>query len=189
LSAADDLPIVRQPELKETDMSTRKTNIQWGQSTVELAGDEVKAGQKAPDFTLTGNDMKPVTLKDTSGKVRIFSALPSLDTAVCDRETRRFNEEAAKLEGIEIWTVSMDLPFAQKRWCGAAGITAVKTASDYKKASFAQNWGVLEPERHLMVRAVFVVDKDDTVRYVEYVPSVGSEPNYDAVLSAAKALL
>jgi thiol peroxidase len=170
-------------------MSTRKTSIKWGDSTVELEGNEVKAGQKAPDFTLTGNDMKPVTLKDTTGKVRIVSALPSLDTAVCDLETRRFNTEAAKIPGVEIWTVSMDLPFAQKRWCGAAGISAVKTASDYKTAGFGRAWGVLEPNRHLFVRAVFVLDKDDTVKYVEYVPVVATEPNYDAAISAAKALI
>jgi thiol peroxidase len=173
---------------KKGNPPMRKTEIKWGDNAVELAGNEVKVGQKAPDFTLTGNDMKPVTLKDTAGKVRIISALPSLDTAVCDRETRRFNEEAAKIPGVEIWTVSMDLPFAQKRWCGAAGITAVKTASDYKKASFAEAYGVLEPNRHLMVRAVFVLDKDDTVKYVEYCSSVGSEPNYEAVIAAAKAL-
>ena len=170
-------------------MTTRTTDVQWGGNPIELVGAEVKVGQKAPDFTLTGQDMKPVTLKDTSGKVRIFSALPSLDTPVCDRETRRFNEEAAKLPGVDIWTVSMDLPFAQKRWCGAAGITAVKTASDYKTASFGQNWGVLEPQRHLHARAVFVVDKDDTVKHVEYVSSIGNEPNYEAVLAAAKHLL
>jgi thioredoxin-dependent peroxiredoxin len=170
-------------------MTTRKTEIKWGDNAVDLAGNEVKVGQKAPDFTLTGNDMKPVTLKDTTGKVRIISALPSLDTGVCDRETRRFNEEATKIPGVEIWTVSMDLPFAQKRWCGAAGITGVKTASDYKTRSFAESYGVLEPGRQLMVRAVFVLDKDDTVKYVEYVPSVGTEPNYDAVINAAKGLL
>jgi thiol peroxidase len=170
-------------------MTTRKTEVQWGNSPIDLAGEEVKVGQKAPDFVVTGQDMKPVTLKDTTGKVRIFSALPSLDTPVCDRETRRFNEEASKLPGVEIWTISMDLPFAQKRWCGAAGITAVKTASDYKQASFGNSWGVLEPGRHLLARAVFVVDKDDTVKHVEYVSSIGNEPNYDAALAAAKSLV
>lgn len=169
-------------------MSTRKTSIQWGNAAIELAGDEVKVGQKAPDFEVTGVDMKPVTLKDTTGKVRIFCAVPSLDTGVCDIEMRRFNQEAAKLPGVEVWTVSMDLPFAQKRWCGAAGATNIKTASDYKKASFGQRWGVLEPNRHLLARAVFVVDRDDTVRYVEHVPVIGSEPNYDAAIAAARAL-
>ncbi len=169
-------------------MQTRKTNVKWGNAEIELAGGEVKVGQKAPDFEVVGQDMKPVTLKDTSGRVRIFSAVPSLDTPVCDTETRRFNVEAGKLPGVEVWTISMDLPFAQKRWCGAAGATAVKTASDWRKASFGINWGVLEPSRHLLARAVFVVDKNDTVRYVEYVPSVGTEPNYEAALSAAKSL-
>src|SRR5262249_56454671 len=113
-----------------------------------------KVGQTAPDFVVTGQDMKPVTLKDTSGKVRIFSAVPSLDTAVCDRETRRFNEEAAKLPGVEIWTISMDLPFAQKRWCGAAGISAGKTARDWEKAPFGQGLGVPGPRPHPLARPV-----------------------------------
>lgn len=170
-------------------MVTRKTNIMWGGAPAELEGNELKTGSKPPEFTATGVDGKPVTLKDTSGKVRIFSALPSLDTPVCDRETRKFNEEAAKLPGVEIWTVSMDLPFAQKRWCGAAGIDKVKTLSDHKNASFGVAFGVLEPVKRLHVRAVFVLDKDDTVKHVEYVGNVGEEPKYDAVINAAKALL
>ena len=169
-------------------MSTRKTSIKWGDKEVELAGNEVKVGQKAPDFTVVDNAMKPVTLKDTSGKVRIVASVPSLDTAVCDLETKRFNEEAGKLPGVEILTLSMDLPFAQKRWCGAAGVTAVRTLSDHRTASFGESWGVLEPERRLHVRAVFVLDKDDTVKYVEYVPSVGTHPSYDGALAAARAL-
>lgn len=168
---------------------TRKTSVKWGPNEIELVGEEVKVGQRAPEFEVVGQDMKPITLKDTSGKVRIFSAVPSLDTQVCDVETRRFNVEAGKLPGVEIWTISMDLPFAQKRWCGAAGVSAVKTASDWRKASFGQSWGVLEPSRHLLARAVFVVDRGDVVRYVEYVPSIGSEPNYDAVIAATRALL
>jgi thiol peroxidase len=170
-------------------MTTRKTNIKWGDKEVELAGNEVKAGQKAPDFTVVGNDMKPVTLKDTSGKVRIIASVPSLDTGVCDMETRRFNTEAAKLPGVEILTISMDLPFAQKRWCGAAGVTAVRTLSDHRTGSFGEAFGVLEPGRRLNARAIFVVDKDDTVKYVEYVPVVGTEPNYDGALNAVRGLL
>ena len=108
-------------------MATRKTDIKWGGNAVDLEGAEVKVGQKAPDFTALGNDMKPVTLKDTTGKARVFVAVPSLDTAVCDRETRRFNEEATKLSGVEVVVFSMDLPFAQKRWCGAAGVERVRT--------------------------------------------------------------
>jgi thiol peroxidase len=170
-------------------MHTRKTNVQWGNATVELAGEELKVGQKAPDFEVTGIDLKPVTLKDTAGKVRIFCSVPSLDTGTCDTEMRRFNQEAAALPGVEVWTISMDLPFAQKRWCGASGATNVKTASDYKKASFGQSWGVLEPGRHLLSRAVFVVDAQDTIRYYEQVPVVGTEPNYDGALAAARSLL
>ena len=169
-------------------MATRKTDIKWGGNAVELEGAEVKVGQKAPDFTALGNDMKPVTLKDTAGKNRVFVAVPSLDTPVCDRETRRFNEDATKLGGADVWVLSMDLPFAQKRWCGAAGIERVKTLSDHRAASFATAFGVLEPGRRLMARAVFVVDKNDVVKHVEYVASVGDEPNYDAVLNAVKAL-
>ncbi len=169
-------------------MATRKTDIKWGGNAVDLEGAEVKVGQKAPDFTALGNDMKPVTLKDTTGKVRVFVAVPSLDTAVCDRETRRFNEEATKLSGVEVVVFSMDLPFAQKRWCGAAGVERVRTLSDHRNTSFATAFGVLEPSRRLMARAVFVLDKDDTVKHVEYVASVGDEPNYDATLKAVGAL-
>ncbi len=168
-------------------METRKARIKWGGNDTDLAGPEIKTGQKAPDFTVVGNDMKPVTLKDTSGKVRIFSAVPSLDTAVCDTETRRFNQEAANIPGVDIWTVSMDLPFAQKRWCGAAGIDKVKTVSDHRAASFGEAFGVLEPQKRLLARAVFVVDKDDVVRHVEYVKEVREEPNYAAALEAARA--
>lgn len=168
-------------------MATRKSNVTWGTSTVELEGEELKVGQKAPDFTLTGNDMKPVTLKDTSGKVRIFSALPSLDTAVCDRETRRFNEEAAKIPGVEILTVSMDLPFAQKRWCGAFGVDKVKMLSDHKDGSFGASYGTLIKELRIESRAIFVVDADNKIRHAEYVKEVADHPNYEAALSAARS--
>jgi thiol peroxidase len=169
-------------------MEMRKAVVKWGPNDTDLAGPEIKVGQKAPEFTVVGNDMKPVTLKDTSGKVRIFAAVPSLDTGTCDTETRRFNQEAANLPGVEIWTISMDLPFAQKRWCGAAGVDKVHTASDHRTASFGEAWGVLEPGRRLLARAVFVVDQDDTVRHVEYVKVVSEQPNYDAALQAAKGL-
>jgi len=168
-------------------METRKARIKWGGNDTDLAGPEIAVGQKAPDFTVVGNDMKPVTLKDTAGKVRIFSSVPSLDTAVCDTETRRFNQEAATIPGVDIWTVSMDLPFAQKRWCGAAGIDKVKTVSDHRSASFGEAFGVLEPNKRLLARAVFVVDGNDVVRHVEYVKEVREEPNYAAALEAARA--
>ena len=154
-----------------------------------LVGAELRVGDKAPDFKLAGNDLKPVTLADTAGKVRIVSSVPSLDTPVCDMETRRFNEEAAKLPGVEILTVSMDLPFAQKRWCGAAGVDHVRTLSDYQERSFGPAYGVLIKELQLEARAVFVLDKDNTLRHVEYVKEVAEHPNYDSILAATKKLL
>jgi thiol peroxidase len=154
-----------------------------------LAGAAVQVGQKAPDFKLTGNDLGEVTLATTAGAVRVFAAVPSLDTGVCDRETRRFNQEAAGLPGAHVYVVSMDLPFAQKRWCGAAGIDKVTTLSDHRGASFGAAWGVLVPALRLLARAVFVVDQDDVVRHVEYLPSVGQEPDYAATLAAVKRLL
>ena len=156
-----------------------------------LGGSEVSVGQAAPDFTAVNNDLQPVTLSEAQGKVIILSAVPSVDTPVCDTETRRFNEEAAKLgEGIEIWTLSMDLPFAQKRWCGAAGVEQVKTLSDFRGRAFAEGYGVLiadGPLAGVTARAVFVVRKDGTLKHVEYVSEIANEPDYDAALNAAKA--
>lgn len=153
-----------------------------------LIGPELKAGDKAPDFSLLSNDLKPVTLADSAGKVRILSVVPSLDTPVCDTQTRRFNEEAAKLGNVEILTISMDLPFAQKRWCGAAGVDKVKTVSDHRDASFGAAYGTWIKELRLESRAVFVVDKDGKLAHVEYVKEVADQPNYDAALAAAKKL-
>jgi thiol peroxidase len=158
---------------------------------LSLGGSEVSVGQAAPDFTAINNDLQPVTLSEAQGKVIILSAVPSVDTPVCDTETRHFNEEAAKLgEGIEIWTLSMDLPFAQKRWCGAAGVEQVKTLSDFRDRAFAEGYGVLitdGPLAGITARAVFVVGKDGTLKHVEYVSEIANEPDYDAALNAAKA--
>jgi len=157
---------------------------------VTLIGPELKPGDKAPDFSVRTQELKPFTLDDTKGKIRLFSVVPSLDTPVCDMQTRRFNSEAARLgDRVEIVTVSMDLPFAQKRWCGAAGIDKVKVVSDYYDRSFGRAYGTLIKELHLEARALFVVDDKDTVRYVEYVPEVTDHPNYEAAIAAAKALL
>ncbi len=153
-----------------------------------LVGPEIKSGDKAPDFTLVGNDMKPFGLKDTAGKVRILSVVPSLDTPVCDQQTRRFNEEAGKMPNVEVLTISMDLPMAQKRWCGAAGATHVRTLSDHRDASFGQAYGTLIKELRLEARSVFVLDKDGTVRHAEYVKEVSNHPDYDKALKAAKDL-
>jgi thiol peroxidase len=163
--------------------------VQWRGSDVDTTGPGLEVGDKAPSgFTLTANDMSAVKGADLAGKARILLTSPSLDTPVCDREARRFNEEAAKLPGVELVFVTLDLPFAQKRWCGAAGIDKVKTFSDYKDRSFGQAYGTLEPNRQLHVRAVFVVDGSDTVRHVEYVKEVTTEPDYAAALEAARAL-
>jgi thioredoxin-dependent peroxiredoxin len=152
-----------------------------------LVGPELKAGQKAPDFTLIGKDMKPVTLDNFRGKVKILASVPSLDTPVCDAETRRFNEEASQLPGdVQVLTVSMDLPFAAARWCGAAGVHNVTTLSDWRGAQFGEAYGVLIKELHLDARAVFVIDKNDQIIYVEYVKEVANQPNFDAALEAAR---
>lgn len=156
---------------------------------VTLIGNEVKVGEQAPDFTVLANDLSPVSLKDSEGKIRLFSVVPSLDTGVCDAQTRKFNEVAAELgDNVIIYTVSMDLPFAQKRWCGAAGIDAVQTVSDHRDASFGEAFGVHIQELRLLTRAVFVVDAAGKVAYVEYVPEATDHPNYDAAIEAVKAL-
>lgn len=154
---------------------------------VTLIGPEIKPGDKAPDFTVLANDLTPVTLADTRGQVRLISVVPSLDTAVCDAQTRRFNEEAAKLPNVKILTISVDLPFAQKRWCGAAGIENVQTLSDHRDLSFGKAYGVAIKELRLLARAIFVIDSSDTVTYVEYVPESTNHPNYEAAIEAARA--
>lgn len=156
-----------------------------------LLGNEAKVGDRAPSFNAVDNAGQVVQpLQATEGKVRILAAVPSLDTPVCDTETRRFNQEAAALgENVEIVTISMDLPFAQKRWCGAAGVERVKTYSDHREASFGENYGVLIKQNRLLARSVFVVDKQGKVVYSEIVPELTSEPNYDKALAAARAAL
>ncbi len=170
-------------------MQERKGIITFKGNPMTLLGPEIKIGDKAPDFRVVDNGLAPVTLADFRGKVKILSAVPSLDTPVCDTETRRFNQEAAGLPGdVVVLTVSLDLPFAQKRWCAAAGIDKVRTLSDYQDRSFATAYGVLIKELKLLSRSIFVVDGSDTVRYVEHVKEVTREPDYAAVLSAAKSL-
>jgi thiol peroxidase len=152
-----------------------------------LLGPELKAGDKAPDFDVVNDSLKPVTLDTTGTQVRIFSVVPSLDTPVCDAQTKRFNDEAAKLPQVDIYTVSMDLPFAQKRWCGSFGVDKVKMLSDHKSGSFGEHYGTLIKELRIHSRAIFVVAPDNTLRHVEYVKEVADHPNYDAALAAAKA--
>ncbi|HVO83385.1 MAG TPA: thiol peroxidase [Syntrophobacteria bacterium] len=171
-------------------MQERKGIVTIHGKPLTLVGNPVKEGDKAPEFTVLDNDLNPVNLSAYKGKVCVISSVPSLDTPVCDIETRRFNTEAGKLsDDVAILTVSMDLPFAQKRWCGAAGVTKVKTLSDHRDASFGNAYGVLIKELRLLTRAVFVVDRKGAVRYVELVKEVTTEPNYDAALEAVKKLV
>jgi thiol peroxidase len=152
-----------------------------------LVGPELKAGDDAPDFSVIDSAMKPVHLSDTTGKTRIFSVLPSLDTPVCDAQTKRFNEEAGKLKDVDIYTVSMDLPFAQKRFCNSFALDNVKMLSDHREGSFGEAYGTLIKELRILSRAIFVVGPDNKVKYVEYVPEVADFPNYEAALEAAKS--
>jgi thioredoxin-dependent peroxiredoxin len=155
-----------------------------------LVGQEVNVGDLAPDFEVIANDLSPFKFSTLKGTVCVISAVPSLDTPTCDIETRRFNAEAAKLgPDVAILTISMDLPFAQKRWCGAAGVDRVKTYSDHREAAFGQAYGVLIKELRLLARAVFVVDKAGTLRYMQLVKELANEPNYDEVLKAVGQLM
>jgi thiol peroxidase len=152
-----------------------------------LIGPELKSGDAAPEFNAIDNALKPVTLSDTGRNVRIISVIPSLDTPVCDAQTKRFNEEAAKLPDVDIITVSMDLPFAQKRWCNDFQVDRVKMLSDHKDGSFGSNYGTLIKELRIESRAIFVIDQDNNVRHAEYVKEVADHPNYEAALSAARS--
>jgi thiol peroxidase len=169
-------------------MAERPGAVTFQGNPLTLLGKDVKVGEKAPEFEALDNGLSPVKLAKYQGKVVIISAVPSLDTPVCDLETRRFNEEAAKLgEDVVVLTISMDLPFAQARWCGAAGVKHVTTLSDHKEASFGLAYGVLIKELRLLSRAVYVVDRKGVIRYVEEVKEITHEPDYDAALKAAKA--
>ena len=153
-----------------------------------MVGPELKAGDKAPDFHAVDDSLKPLDLAGTGTGVRIFSVVPSLDTPVCDAQTKRFNEEAGKLPDVKIYTVSMDLPFAQKRWCGAYGVDHVKMVSDHRDGSFGEHYGTLIEDLRILSRAIFVVDKDNTIRHAEYVKEVADHPNYESALAVAKSL-
>lgn len=160
-------------------------NITFNGDPITLVGKPLSVGDSAPDFLVVDNTLKNVTLKDTSGK-RIFVAVPSIDTSVCDMEVRKFNEAAAKLDNVTVYVISMDLPFAQVRWCGNAGIDKVITLSDYKQKSFGKNYGALIEEFCFLTRAIFVVDENNKIIYIEYCKDVINEPDYEAVLNAAK---
>lgn len=154
-----------------------------------LIGPELRVGDQAPDFEVVDKDLKPVSLGDTKNSVRIFSVVPSIDTPVCDTQTRRFNQEAASLPGVQIYTISMDLPFAQSRWCAAAGVDKVKMLSDHAGGDFGRKYGTLIKELRLDARAIFVVDEAGTLRHVEYVKEVGEHPDYTAALAVTGGLV
>jgi thiol peroxidase len=165
----------------------RENAVTMKGNPLTLVGEPIKVGQKAPNFTVAGNDLSPVQLSQFLGKTVVISSVPSLDTPVCDIETRRFNAEAAKLDkNVVILTISMDLPFAQKRWCGAAGIDHVTTLSDYQQADFGMKYGLLIKGLRLLARAVLVVDKNGTIQYIQLVPEIAQEPDYAAVLKAVE---
>ena len=152
-----------------------------------VVGPELQPGDKAPDFQVIDVSMNNVSLKDTGAKTRIFSVIPSLDTPVCDAQTKRFNDEASKLDGVEIYTISMDLPFAQKRWCDAFGVDHVKMLSDHRNGSFGEHYGTLIKDLRIESRAIFVVDKENKIKHAEYVKEVADVPDYDAALAAVKS--
>ena len=157
---------------------------------ITLIGDEVKVGQKALDFKVLDHDLKEKTLGDFKGKIKLIASVPSLDTPVCDSEIKRFNDEATKLsKDLVIIFISMDLPFAQKRFCDEFEINKIKTFSDHRDASFGENYGVLIKELRLLARAIFLIDKNDNVTYTEYVKEVATPPDYDAALNAIKKLV
>ena len=168
----------------------RSGAITFKGNPMTLLGQPVKAGDAAPDFRVVDNGLQPVTLASGAGKIRLITVVPSLDTPVCDSMTRRFNQEVFKFPATaEIYTISLDLPFAQKRWCGNAGIERVKTLSDYQDRTFVLNYGLLIKELKLAARAVLVIDAKDRISYLELVPEVTAEPDYAAALAAVKALL
>lgn len=153
---------------------------------VTLIGDEIKVGDQAQDFTVLANDLSERSLSDYKGKIKLISVVPSVDTGVCAQQTKRFNEEADKLDNVHVLTISMDLPFAQTRWCSAEDVKNIDLLSDHRDADFGQKYGVLIEELRLLARAIFVVDENDKVVHVEYVPEVTTHPDYDAALEAAK---
>ncbi|MGB7913029.1 MAG: thiol peroxidase [Desulfobaccales bacterium] len=170
-------------------MAERTGAITMKGNPLTLMGREVQAGEQAPDFEVIAIDLSPFRFSSLQGKVAVICSVPSLDTPTCNIETRWFNEEAARLgPDVEILTISMDLPFAQKRWCGAAGVDRVKTYSDHRDAAFGEAYGVLIKELRLLARAVFVVDKGGVLRYVQLVKELSQEPNYDEVLLAVGKL-
>ena len=170
-------------------MNERKDIVTMKGNPITLIGNEIKVGDKAPDFEVVDKDLLAVKFSSLAGKICVITSVPSLDTSVCDIMTRRFNEEAVKLgDDVAVLAISMDLPFAQKRWCGAAGVKNVQVLSDHRSASFGQAYGVLIKDLRLLARAVFIVDREGVVRYADIVPEIAQEPNYNEALKIVKEL-
>lgn len=168
-------------------MERNREKVTFQGNPVTLVGNEIKTGDKAPDFTVINNELKPVKMSNFDGKVKILSIFPSVDTGVCSKQNHRFNKEASELsEDIVILAISNDLPFALSRFCGAEGIDKIETLSDHKDLDFSMKYGFLIEEMRLLARGVVVIDKDNKVQHVEYVPEIGQEPDYDAAIKAAK---
>lgn len=170
-------------------MEKRTNIVTFKGKPITLLGKEIKVGDKAPDFTVLSTSLEPVRLSDSNGKVRIISVVPSVDTPVCDLQTRHFNEDASKMEGVLVLSVSVDLPFALAKYCAAQGIENIKTLSDHKDLDFGMKYGFVIEELRLLARGIVVVDKDNIVRYVEYVKEIAEQPDYDKALIAAKSCL
>lgn len=170
-------------------MQKRSGVITFGGNPLTLAGAEIKVGDKAPNFTVLDTGLSPVTLNDSAGLIRIISVVPSIDTPVCDMQTRWFNQDAAKLDGVTILTISVDLPFALKRYCGANEINNIKALSDHRELDFGLKYGFVIDELRLLSRGVIVIDRNDIVRYVQYVSEITEQPNYNQALLAAKECL
>lgn len=169
--------------------ATREVTVTLKGNPIELAGSELKAGDAAPDFSLQANDLSDVNLTSGAGKVRIIATIPSLDTPVCAEETKKFNDQVKEMDGVEVLVASMDLPFGQKRWCGAEGVENVQSVSAHRCTKFGEDYGVLIKGGALdrcLARAIFVVDGDNKIKYVEYVSEIAEHPNYDAAIAAAK---
>ena len=170
--------------------TSQKRTVLFKGNPLAVLGHQLKIGDQAPDFQVLAGDLSKVTLKTFKGKIKLISVVPSLDTPVCDQQTRKFNEESGKLpEDVVTLTISMDLPFAQKRFCATAGIDKIKVLSDHRDASFGLAYGTLIKDLRLLARSVFIISADDRVQYVEYVKEVTSHPDYDAALKAVKQLV
>lgn len=161
-------------------------SITFKDNPMTILGTEVQVGQKAPDFTVLANDLSEYRLADAKESVKLISVIPSIDTGVCDAQTRRFNEEAGTIDNVEVLTISVDLPFAQKRWCAASGLEHVQTLSDHKDLSFGQAYGLVMEELRLLARAVFVIDTNGTLVHVEYVSEATNHPDYEKAIAAAR---